>query len=318
MFERAIREAKGIDSVQKVVHFAGGEPMLYFAQLNSLAKVAAESGFSTSIVTNGFWGKNGEKSRNQILELAKLGLYRAELSYDVFHQEYISPSTIESAIRILKDCGVEILLRVVTTKRHTIAETIRLFSADILDGVEIASSPMVPVGRAASAVGLEDAYLSVTGDVGSCHTALNLTIRPDGNVSPCCAGSENTPCLSMGNLATTSLKKIVENIEWNFLIKKLVYQGPSSFFGILKNAGLEHKIDQEYTNICHACTKLFNDEDVVSCIRQWIGEQELNSLAECFRTLLLNSEVDIIQLSHKESSTLKIKRNLRMINNPLI
>ena len=262
-FSKVISDSKNIPTLTKMVHLAGGEPFLYFNNLLQTAKNAMQNGFVTSVVTNGFWGYSEESARQKINALADLGLIRVELSCDSFHQEYVPMSTIKKSIRILKESDIEIILRVVTTHRHMVDYTLRQLNEDDLDGVTVAGSPMIPMGRALEAVDKNDYYLDSDGAYGSCYQMLNLTVKADGHVAICCAGSELTKSLWIGNIHLRPIDAIVEDAEWNMLIKKLIHQGPSSFFGILRGAGLENKIKPSYTNICHACSDLFNDEEVV-------------------------------------------------------
>lgn len=141
------------------------------------------------------------------------------------------------------------------------------------------------MGRALTAIDENEYYLNENGSKGNCSDSLNLTIRADGHVAVCCAGSDLTESLWIGNINTSSINSIAEMVEWNILIKKLVHQGPSSFFEILRNAGLEYKIKKSYTNICHACYELFNDPDVVREVRKWIQETQRNALIKSIKNI---------------------------------
>src|SRR5262249_19815846 len=154
-----------------------------------------QNGFISSIVTNGFWGRNEKRAKAMFESLAESGLSRVELSTDIFHQEHIPMTVIRKAIAVLKSLDISIILRVVTTRRYTVDWTLRQMGVEDLDGIEISGSPVVPMGRARTAVPPEEYYLSPGGAQGSCHTLLNLTVRSDGNVFPCCAGSEENPSL---------------------------------------------------------------------------------------------------------------------------
>lgn len=279
LLKHCISDAATIPGLNKMIHFAGGEPFLYRKAMLILAEHAASYGFRLSIVTNGFWGKHPETIRAYISRLSNLGLCRVELSADRFHQEHIPITSIKSAIKILKEHDVGIVLRVVTTRSHMIDETLRLLDVDDLDGIEVIGSPMVPIGRALTVVHPGEHYRSSTGARGSCWKSLNLTIRPDGNVSPCCAGSDVTPSLSLGNIHREPLPSIVARAEWNYLIQKLVHQGPASFFPLLEDAGLGIKIKHKYTNICHACTDLFSDTEVTQQANRWLSNFQKTALA---------------------------------------
>lgn len=283
LLKQCISDAAKIENLHKSVHFAGGEPFLYFQQMLELCKHARTNGFVSSIVTNGFWSRNEGRAKAMFASLVEAGLYRIELSTDIFHQEHLPMPVIRKAIALLKSLGIPVTLRVITTRKYTVDYTIRQMTLEDLDGIEISGSPVVPLGRALAEVPAAEYYLSPNGAQGACHTLLNLTVRSDGSVFPCCAGSEENPSLSLGNIKNTPLDVVVRNAELNFMVKRLVHAGPASWFNILKEAGLEHKIKAEYTNICHACSQLFGDPEVVAVIRKHVLKEQQQVYAEAFR-----------------------------------
>lgn len=284
LLRQCITDASKISGLGKSVHFAGGEPFLYFKQMLELCQHAKRTGFVSTLVTNGFWGKNKDRAKAMFLKLAEADLVRVELSTDVFHQEYLSMAIIGNAIEVLKSIGIPITLRVITTRKHTVDETIGKLSPELLDGLEIMGSPVVPSGRALTAISSDEYYLSEAGTLGCCDTMLNLTVRPDGGVFPCCAGSEQNPSLSLGNIRKLPIDVIVRNAERNLMVKRLVHSGPASFFPILEDAGLSHKIDAEYTNVCHLCTQVFADPQLVEAIGAHIFRLQQKSLLSALRS----------------------------------
>ena len=281
LFERCITEAARIPNLRKTIHFAGGEPFLYFAQMLQLARHGHRLGFTSSIVTNGFWGVNEPRAARMIESLVEQGLRRVELSVDHFHLEFLPARTIRQSIAVLKQAGVFVCMRVVTTRKHQIDETLRQFTPDDLDGVEVNASGLIPTGRAIREVNADEYYSSPEGVHGCCSNFLNLTIRPDGNVGPCCAGAESTPSLSLGNVHFSPLDRIAQDAEQNFFLKQVVEQGPSSFFETLRAIGLGQKIRPEYTSICQACSELFRDSEVLNALGRH-GTNDSN------QTLLVN------------------------------
>jgi len=267
LLERCITEAARIPNLRKNIHFAGGEPFLYFPQMLALARHAHPLGFTSSIVTNGFWGVNQPRAAAMLESLIAHGLRRVELSVDHFHLEFLPAETIRQALAVLKRTGLFICMRVVTTRKHQIDETLRLFTPDDLDQVEVNASGLIPTGRAIREVDHDEYYVSPEGALGACANFLNLTIRPDGNVGPCCAGAENTPSLSLGNVHASPLDRIAQNAEHNSFLNQVLQQGPSSFFDRVRQAGLGHKIRNEYTSICQACSELFRDPELLHALQ---------------------------------------------------
>lgn len=70
------------------------------------------------------------------------------------------------------------------------------------------------------------------------------------------------------------------------MIKRLVHSGPASFFDALRAAGLDHKILPGYTNICHLCTAMFADPEIIAAIRNSIDIEEQQLVSEILRPCL--------------------------------
>src|ERR1700721_2151488 len=58
LLKQCISDAVKIENLQRRVHFAGGEPFLYHRQMSQLCAHAKQHGFTSTVVTNGFWAKN--------------------------------------------------------------------------------------------------------------------------------------------------------------------------------------------------------------------------------------------------------------------
>ena len=291
LLKKCITDACGITTLTKRVHFAGGEPFLYYPSMLELAAHAYGSGFVCSLVTNGFWSRNKKRAFAMFENLILVGLGRVELSTDIFHQEQLPIEAVRDAIEILRKLQIPITLRVVTTRKHPVSETLQRLGPDYLDGLEIVGSPVIPLGRAAVAVPEDELYLSVDGVAGCCSTLLNLTVRSDGSVYPCCAGSEENPSLSLGNLSTASIVTIVGRAELNLTIKRLIHSGPKAFYPVLEKAGLTEKMSSSYTNICHLCSSLFSDEKIVSAISIALKAEEESVIAAALRPYLMPESV---------------------------
>ena len=99
LLERCIAEAARIPNLRKNIHFAGGEPFLYFPQMLALAQCGKQHGFTCSVVTNGFWGVNETRADSMLASLVQSGgLRRVELSVDHFHLEFIPAKTLRRSL----------------------------------------------------------------------------------------------------------------------------------------------------------------------------------------------------------------------------
>ena len=87
------------------------------------------------------------------------------------------------------------------------------------------------------------------------------------------------PSLWLGNVKDLPLEVIVRNAEWNLMVKKLVFHGPSSFLEVLSESGLDSRIRPAYANVCHLCSELFGDLEAVEAIKSWVLRTQAQPLA---------------------------------------
>jgi MoaA/NifB/PqqE/SkfB family radical SAM enzyme len=262
--ERAIRGAARlpVEVLNRYVHFAGGEPFLYFAQLVKGLECARSHGFRSSVVTNGFWAVSERAAEAKVRALVPLGLKRVELSVDTFHQEFVPLTRIRVLLRVLRRFGLEIFLRTVTTVRRDAWSAIAGIPLEELVGTMLVASPVSPAGRALDTIP-ESEFLYSRNLDGCCFRQLNLTVRFDGNVSPCCAGSDTVPALSLGNIHRESYEEIVARLPYQFHLRALFCQGPMALAKALKAGGLGSKLKPRYVSMCHMCGEFFSDPEIV-------------------------------------------------------
>ena len=76
---------------------------------------------------------------------------------------------IRRSIQALKSAGVKTILRVITSRKHTVEETLRQFTVKDLDDLDISGSPVVPVGRARGSSSGRSYSTAANGAEGTCH-----------------------------------------------------------------------------------------------------------------------------------------------------
>jgi len=273
LFQNAIKDAAHLPNVRKECAFAGGEPTLYIDELECLMETAVTEGMSPSVTTNGWWGKTEETATTILSRLFNAGLRRMELSVDVFHQEFIPIKNIRTALHLAREHGISVILRVCVTREHHAGRALQWLDTNDLEGVLVAISHIIPIGRAKTQCPSNQNYYSKRAIFGNCRDFLNLTISPNGNVSPCCAGSDMIPFLSLGNFREKGLEIIMDQLRFNKVIQQLVRMGPASFFKALSKRTRTRILSQPSVNICHLCSLLFNDEDACDEIMKFAFSQ---------------------------------------------
>lgn len=85
--EDVFRQAQDVSTISGL-YFEGGESFLYYPLLVHAVTRAHELGFTTGIVTNGYWATTLPDARLWLQPLADAGLDRIEISDDTFHGQF--------------------------------------------------------------------------------------------------------------------------------------------------------------------------------------------------------------------------------------
>lgn len=270
-FKAVIDQVAVRAEVRPALHLAGGEPTLLMPELCALVEHGRARGFSCSVVTNGWWGRTPDFAEQTVRRLAAAGVERVELSVDAFHQERLPIASARNALLALRAAGLEVNLRVCTTLRQTAAMALAGLDALDLAGVAGAFGPVIPVGRAARVVPREEWVAASEWPPGACANALNLTVRPSGNLSPCCAGSDLSPALSLGNAFDRPVAELLERSQRNVLVRTLTSLGPARLAALLPEE-LRARLPGPFASACHLCSQLTKDEELTACVvRALIG-----------------------------------------------
>ncbi|WP_050432857.1 radical SAM/SPASM domain-containing protein [Chondromyces crocatus] len=274
---RVIDEATQLPNLAKNCHFAGGEATIYWHELMQMLAHADARGFSNAITTNGFWAGTLDRALRKVGELASVGVRTIELSADAMHQDYIAPGVVTNMIRAGKQLGVQIVLRVCTTRRQNAGHVVTHLAPEEQCGVTVATMPAAAIGRAAL-IPENDLWRKPGLPEGSCAHALNVVVAPDGRVYPCCNGGELCPSLSLGSIHEGSLQDMMSSLRPNFMLRTLVHAGPAHFASFLREAGLGAKLRDRYGSFCELCTQIFTDPELTQAVQQEVQRRAFAAL----------------------------------------
>jgi MoaA/NifB/PqqE/SkfB family radical SAM enzyme len=281
---RVIDEAAQLPNLDSRLHISGGEAFLRYDDTVAIFKHGKQRGFlNIGSTTNGFWAVNRGVAERRCRELVEAGVTYFEISLDYWHLPYVSPDRLRSLFHACRQTGIKIVLRTLATRAHHADEIFTTFSdADLLD-VFIANGRVFPVGRAATEVPADDIYFDkeVTG---CCENLLSLTVGPNGNVYPCCAGADMTESMAAGNVYRDSLSEAVFKMRTDRTIRQVIHSGTGSLIPLIKELGYGERLKDRYANICHLCWDVFKDNELANALRGHFAEQEFAELAQ----ILLN------------------------------
>ena len=274
---RIVREAAAIESLQPRFHLTGGEAFLDIDACISLFHVARDAGFlDLTTTTNGYWAKDPRRARSVCVRARGAGVTTVELSWDHWHLPYVSPDAVSNCIDACHETGIEVNLRLLSTRSHTFEEAIsHLRPGSVERADRITCGPVFPTGRAAE-LDRGDLYTQGTLD-DNCHTYLNLTVNARGDVFPCCAGIDQTNTYLFGNVRDRSIAAIADEMNQSPMLRTIVFGGISALVPIIERAGIP--IGRDYNSICHMCWSIFSRPECVEAIQGHFRELSRQAVA---------------------------------------
>lgn len=277
VIKRAMKEALSIPAMNPRFHLAGGEAFIHANDCYELISHAQSCGYlHVTTTSNCYWASTEKKAQNIANNLKNCGLTQIEISWDYWHMPFISTSCIENAIRACKENEIYVNLRILTTKEHGPRESLSVLEPSVLALVsEISSGPVFPTGRAAKKIPKEDIYYGRNLS-GVCHSILHLTVNAKGNVSPCCAGADQTDGLAFGNINSEGILDIYQRMNSDPMLRILVFYGVGALVNLLEEK--ESICQKDYANICHLCWDIFSDPSRVVQIKDHFRSLEKEQL----------------------------------------
>ncbi|HEX5577795.1 MAG TPA: radical SAM protein, partial [Gemmatimonadaceae bacterium] len=79
------------DSGLRGLQITGGEPMIREKLVFEILRIARKRGMSTTLSSNGFWGRKPATAWRKVAALKRAGLGRVTISYDRYHAEFQGP-----------------------------------------------------------------------------------------------------------------------------------------------------------------------------------------------------------------------------------
>lgn len=282
---KAIEESAILECVGNRFHMAGGEAFLFPEDCFRLFRAASENGFLyITTTTNGFWAENIQNARTICKRMRETGVTSIELSWDVWHGEFIPAQAVENCLLACGEYEIPVNLRLLVTKTHNMEESLsRLRDEAVLCAKQITCGPVFATGRAAEVLPKEEFYASRSGLNSNCHALLNLAINTYGEVFPCCAGLDACRSAAFGNICEEPLTEIVERMDRDPVLRQLVFLGPGAFLPMLEKRGIQ--VRGEFLSICQMCSTIFSNPEYLSAIREDAEERRKRAFQTVFSDL---------------------------------
>lgn len=256
--------------------FTGGEVFLRYREMAEIHQTLHEYGFTTSITTNGFWGKNPEKAQNQLKHLMSLGLKEMAVSIDPDHANWVPLEDSTRAVKIALECG---LLVAVTSHFRTKEGSAK-------DYFEPEWHPYIiwdechyvlPVGRAKSLPRLVETNVPQ-------HLfcpKVQLVIQPNGDVDPCCSVCLDDGVFVVGNLYKQTMPEVLINMLSDMYLKIITHRGMEELEEIVQRYHPTFSLPPRQHSVCFMCNALRQADNfwmVHDAIQKYTAELILSNL----------------------------------------
>lgn len=280
---RVIEEAVDLpELIDGRVHVSGGEGFLNYGEMLAIFRHASDCGFDeVGATTNGFWAVTPDIAARRCTELAAAGVTYLEVSMDHWHLPYVRLDRVRTLLGAMRRAGLRPMLRTLSTRSHHMDELFGDFADGEFMHVTVANSRVQPVGRGAAGVPMSDVYLG-QGVEGCCERLLNLTVTPNGNVYPCCAGSDMTNALASGNVREESLANAVLKMRTDYMIQSIIHRGTGELIPLVRDLGYGDRLLPAYSSICHLCWDVFKDDELAGALRTHFQDEHFELLKRAF------------------------------------
>jgi hypothetical protein len=256
-----LRQLRATD---RVIHIAGGEPMMYYKQMLAICRMAKKDGAAPHFFeTNASWCVNDDVTRRRYEELKDAGIIGVYISADPYHQAFVSPQrrlrAFKWAVEIFGrenvaagDLSLEQLseLRQIGRDESRLEEYSRNHPPRLLGRAGEMLAHFCP-NRTIEELAGDGLWRDGSKD-GSCQSEFDpqqmweIHIDPYANIQTCCG-------IIVGNLKE---KPLLEWMELGFhtdneLVRMVYERGPYAYLELAKERGFQPK--RGYPQKCNLC-----------------------------------------------------------------
>ncbi len=266
-FEDGVKFLLQLRNTDRVIHIAGGEPMMYYNQMLKICQYADRNGFAPHFFeTNAFWCINDSITQKRYEEMKQAGIKGVYISADAYHQAFILPErryrAFEWAVKIFgrenvsaSDISLESLgeLHKIGNDEALIEEYAKKYTPKLIGraGERLAKFfAKRPIDE------LSNDYLwaSQSNNKG-CEPEFDpsrmweIHIDPYGNIQTCCG-------IIVGNAHKKTLSEYMKQGFYaeNELVKIAYEQGPYGYMELAVKRG--YKLKEGYPQKCNLCWEL--------------------------------------------------------------
>ena len=301
----------------KLVAFTGGEPFLVGADLVSFIREASLRGFTTRVVTSAYFGTTPERADAKIQEVVHAGLNELSISWDDFHEEFVSSESVRNVVLAAKrhDC-LRLAVNIVQTaiSRWSVAR-VRDELGVRADDV-VVESPINLTGRAEEQ--LREAGLRRERAIGPCpYVMTGPTLSAKGKLLACCGVIPDTDRLCIDpHFTPDKLHEALNHAQKSPLLNWIYLRGPYAIMQWISDRfGVPIPPKGRFGGNCEACKCLFDNREIGSFLDRALSEKAAEIVGELqlLESLGMDGPTKVLELWSEESIIVN-----KYINNALI
>ncbi|MGH3943029.1 MAG: radical SAM protein [Pseudonocardiaceae bacterium] len=257
----------------------GGEPLLRRETTMRVIRLTRALGLRSSIVTNGYWARNGSEAVYVFSELGAAGLDKLAVSFDRFHDRLVSSSSLDTLLATGADTSIEIQVQYCGDRRD---DAYRIaMEAATRHGVALTTAEVLPFGRGRRLARTTRIDIgSIPRD--SCGVMVRPVLTPEGELFTCCGparGSSQSSPLRLG-LNTADVSGALRSASDDPILNAIHCQGPRALFDHLSQQTRERITDRVIDHsICALCRAITDDDEAVSELRDALEDNRLRLIA---------------------------------------
>ena len=254
------------------ISITGGEPLIFPDLCLKTIRLIKANKLRAYLVTNGFWGKDDRTADKIINALSDAGLNKLYISFDMFHDDPIELSTIESIIKKVLKTKVKFRIKHCGNTEDDQYKEIKKLAMKYR--FKVRTQPLLPVGRGTN---LYDMNKHITFDEiqnGPCNNAYEPLVTPAGDLYTCCGPAldcQKFSPLLLGNINCITVTEGLQKGSQDIFLQALSSIGPKKLIGMLSPTSRKIVEDKLFDcSRCLACRTLTDDNEIVKELMQKI------------------------------------------------
>ncbi|MGD9891284.1 MAG: hypothetical protein AB7U18_08325, partial [Dehalococcoidia bacterium] len=245
-----------------------------YGLMRDIAKAAHALGMWHTTITSAVWCKSQAFARERLAELQRYGLRTVSISYDSFHEPWVTPDQIKHCIAAGADLGLTVLVAGSVTRDSQGARALLGDWPDQFPTVTVGDGPVQPTGRGAT---IPLARLLVE-DFGAanlvCPVTSDLLIQTDGATYPCCSTGGDYDYLVLGNARETPLVELRARAEHALWYQIITRHGFAKLEALVRRYHPAVQFPRQHIGVCNLCALVFGQSELGAAVRDALARFE--------------------------------------------